>query len=592
MAMAGEDLSLSAPGAHVILDKRYDSLGWSHLFMKHRFVVLVLVVVATCSLIGGFFGTKVSAGSGQESQGSMNAFLLEFTEAVDVIQKNHVDNVSADKLIYSSIKGMLRTLDPHSSFFDPKEFARLREEQHSKYYGLGIRVRALIPRGEARGRVVIVEPPTTGSPAQKRGLRAGDVITKVNGESIDDWTQDDVVDHLRGPRGTTVEVTIERPGIRNPLQFKVERDEIPIVTVPYAFEVKPGVAYVKVDRFAETTADELRQKLEKLGGSKLSGLILDLRDNPGGLLNQAIDVSDFFVRKNDLIVSTKGRMANSTHPYVAPSLEKFSVPLVVLINKHSASASEIVAGALQDHDRALIVGETSFGKGLVQSVYTTDNNTGMALTTARYYTPSGRLIQRDYSGSVFDYYNLPDAPGNENRKREVKETDSHRQVLGGGGITPDVPVTLRELNRFEALLTSRYVFFDYARRLSSGQVPAASNFRLPVKNDEVKASTQKDDSAATSKFEVTDAMLEDFKEFLRSQKVEFTNQDISDNVDFIKRRIKQEVFNTAFGLEEGYRVAIQGDTQVQKALEVMPEAKTLMMTGLLSPAIKTQEIKK
>ena len=560
--------------------------------MKHRFAVLALLVILMSSLVGGFFGSKVSAGSAPADQNSSNEFIREFTEAVDVIQKNHVDNISADKLIYSAIKGMLRTLDPHSSFFDPKEFARLREEQHSKYYGLGIRVRALIPRGEARGRVVIVEPPTTGSPAQKRGLRANDVITKVNGESIDDWTQDQVVDHLRGARGTTVEVTIERPGIRNPLQFKVERDEIPIITVPYAFEVRPGIGYVKLDRFAETTADELRKKLEKMGGNKMSGLILDLRDNPGGLLNQAIDVSDLFVRKNDLILSTKGRMQGSQHKYVAPSLEKFTIPVVVLINKHSASASEIVAGALQDHDRGLIVGETSFGKGLVQSVYTMDKETGMALTTARYYTPSGRLIQRDYSGSAFDYYNLPDAPGNENRKREVQRTDSGREVLGGGGITPDIAAALRELNRFEALLTSKYVFFDYARRLASGQVPAASNFSLPVKIDEVKASTQPDDLAAASKFEVTDAMLEDFKNFLRSQKVEFTDQDVKDNADFIKRRIKQEVFNTAFGLQEGYQVAIQGDTQVTKALEVMPEAKTLMTTGRLSSAAQTQDKKK
>jgi len=561
--------------------------------MKHRFAVLVIIVILTSSLAGGFLGTKVSAGSAPADQASSNEFIREFTEAIDVIQKNHVDNISADKLVYSAIKGMLRTLDPHSSFFDPEEFARLREDQHSKYYGLGIRVRALTPRAEARGRVVIVEPPTPGSPALKRGLRAGDVITRVNGESIDEWTQDEVVAHLRGPRGTTVEVTIERPGIRNPLQFKVERDEIPIITVPYAFEVKPGIGYFKVDRFAETTADELRKKLEKLGGNKMTGLILDLRDNPGGLLNQAIGVTDFFVRKNDLIVSTLGRMPNSTLRYWAPSLEKFSVPVVVLVNKHSASASEIVAGALQDHDRGLIVGETTFGKGLVQSVYTMgNNNIGMALTTARYYTPSNRLIQRDYSGSAFDYYNLPDAPGNENRKREVRKTDSGREVLGGGGVTPDVAVSLRELNRFEALLTSRFVFFEYARRLASGQVPAASRFNLPVKSDEVKASTQRDDSAATSKFEVTDAVLDDFKEYLRSQKIEFTDQDVKDNVDFIKRRIKQEVFNTAFGLEEGYRVAIQGDTQVLKALDVMPQAKELMMTGRLSPVVQTQEIKK
>jgi carboxyl-terminal processing protease len=555
--------------------------------MKHRFAVLVILVVATCSLSVGFLGTSVSAGTDQSSS---NDFLREFTEAIDIIEKTHVDSVSGDKLIYSAIKGMLRSLDPHSSFFDPKEYARLMEEQHSKYFGLGIRVRTLL-RGD-RGRVVIVEPPTTGSPAERRGLRAGDVISRIEGESIDDWTQDEVVNHLRGPRGTFVQITVERPGIPDPLQFKVERDEIPIITVPYAFEVKPGVGYIKIDRFSESTADELREKLDKLTPSRLTGLVLDLRDNPGGLLNQAIDVADFFLRKGSMIVSTKGRMQGTDRSYAAPSLEEVTVPLVVLVNKHSASASEIVAGALQDHDRALIVGETSFGKGLVQSVYMLDNSTGMALTTARYYTPSGRLIQRDYSGSAFDYYNLPGVAGTSNANREVKKTDSGRRVLGGGGITPDVTVSLRELNRFEALLNSRDIFFEYARRLASGQGPDASSFRLPIKNDEIRTAEQRNQAASAYNLEITDEILKDFKEFLRIKKVDFTDKDIDDNVDFIKRRIKQEIYTSSFGLQEGYRVAVQGDTQVQKALELMPEAKVLMTTGRITPAAETPEIKK
>ena len=252
---------------------------------------------------------------------------------------------------------------------------------------------------------MIVEPPAIGTPAEHKGLRAGDVITRIEGEPIDDWTSDDVVSHLSGPRGTSVSITIERPGVRDPLQFKIERDEIPLVTVPYAFEIKPGIGYVKIDRFSESTSDELGKKLKTLDGANLSGLILDLRDNPGGLLNQAIEVSDFFLPRGELVVSTKGRAEGSAKAYRAPSKEsiEIQVPLVVLINRHSASASEIVAGALQDHDRALIVGETSFGKGLVQSIFNLDDETGMALTTAKYYTPSGRLIQRDYSSSNLEY---------------------------------------------------------------------------------------------------------------------------------------------------------------------------------------------
>ena len=552
--------------------------------MKHRFAVLVILTLLISSIAGGLIGGSVAAGSGA-AQATPNQFLTDFTEALDIIQKNHVDQVGADKLVYSAIKGMLRELDPHSSFFDPKEFSRLREEQHSKYYGLGIRVRPLL---RDKGRVVIVEPPALGSPAERHGLRAGDVITRIEGEPIDDWTSDEVVSHLRGPRGTEVRITVERPGVRDPLQFVVDRDEIPLITVPYAFEIRPGIGYVKLDRFSESTAEEFQQKLKQIDAANLSGLVLDLRDNPGGLLNQAIDIADFFVPRGEIVVSTKGRADGSARTYRSPSLEKIRIPVVVLINKHSASASEIVAGALQDHDRALIVGETSFGKGLVQSVYTLDNNTGMALTTAKYYTPSGRLIQRDYSGSSFEYYYLNEPDTSAEAKHETKHTDSGRAVLGGGGITPDITVPARELTRFEALLTSKDVFFEYARRLTSGQVAAASDFQVPVKNNELPATGAKAGSSL-ARFEVTDAILDDFKTFLRSKKVEFTDADLSGDLDFIRRRIKQEVFNSTLGLQEGFKVAIQGDNQVLKALEVMPEAKTLMATGRVTSASQPQK---
>jgi len=549
--------------------------------MKNRFAVLAVLIILMSSLVAGLMGG--SAAAGQASQTSPNEFLGNFTEALDVIERNYVDSIKADQLIYSAIKGMLRSLDPHSSFFDPKEFARLREDQHSKYFGLGIRVRALL---RDSGRVVIVEPPAIGSPAERRGLRAGDVITKIEGDPIDDWTSDEVVNHLRGPRGTWVNITVERPGIRNPLQFRVERDEIPIITVPYAFEVSPGVGYIKIDRFSESTADELRARLDSLKQDSLSGLILDLRDNPGGLLNQAIDVADMFLPRGEMIVSTKGRMEGSARPYRSPSGSKISIPTIVLINKYSASASEIVAGALQDHDRALILGETSFGKGLVQSVYTLGNSTGMALTTARYYTPSGRLIQREYNGSSFDYY-MMGGSASDDPQRESKQTDSGRKVLGGGGITPDIEVKAKEPNRFEATLSSRDIFFEYARRLTSGQVPAASGLKLPLKSEEVEVSRP----SAIPELEISEAILEDFKQYLRTRGVDFQESDIQENIDFIKRGIKQQVYTSSFGLQEGFKIAIQGDVQVKKALEVLPEAKVLMKTGRLSPVAQNPEVK-
>jgi carboxyl-terminal processing protease len=551
--------------------------------MKHRLAVVAVLVILLSSLVGGLIGGNVAGKS--KAATSPNEFLSNFTEALDLIEQNYVDPIASDKLVYSAIKGMLRVLDPHSSFFDPKEFNKIREDQHSKYYGLGIRVRPLL---RDHGRHVIVEPPAIGTPAERKGLRAGDVITRIENVPIDDWTSDEVVSHLKGPKGTPVNITIERPGVKDPLEITIVRDEIPLITVPYAFIIKPGIGYVKIDRFSESTSKELNAKLKELDVNNLSGLVLDLRDNPGGLLNQAIEVSNFFLPQGDLIVSTKGRAKESAKPYTAPKPEKVLIPLVVLINRHSASASEIVAGALQDHDRALIIGETSFGKGLVQSVYTLQNDTGMALTTAKYTTPSGRLIQRDYSGSTFEYYytNSPDTDQVSNEKREIKYTDGNRKVYGGGGITPDIIEPSRELNRFEMLLSSKDAFFLYARRLTSGEVPSARNFKSLAESEKHNDRSEGTANPLPS-LEITDAILDDFKNYIREDRhIDFVNEDIQNNVDYIKRRIKQEVYTSSFGIEEGFKVGIQGDAQVLKALEMIPEAKTLMTSGRLVPAGK------
>jgi carboxyl-terminal processing protease len=556
--------------------------------MKHRFAVIAFFIILLSSLVGGLIGGNIAGKPAASASTSPTEFLSNFTEVLNLIEQNYADKIDSDKLVYSAIKGMLRVLDPHSSFFDPKEFNKIREDQHSKYYGLGIRVRPLL---RDHGRHVIVEPPAIGTPAERKGLRAGDVITRIENEPIDDWTSDEVVSHLKGPKGTPVNITIERPGVHDPLQFRIERDEIPLITVPYAFVIKPGIGYVKVDRFSEKTADDLNSKLKEIDSNHLSGLILDLRDNPGGLLNQAIEVSNFFLPQGDLIVSTKGRAKESAKPYTAPNPEKVRIPLVVLINRHSASASEIVAGALQDHDRALIIGETSFGKGLVQSVYTLQNDTGMALTTAKYTTPSGRLIQRDYSGSTFEYYytNPPVTEKFNEKEREIKYTDNNRKVYGGGGITPDIIEPTRELNRFEMLLASKDSFFHYARRLTSGEVPFARDFQLPAKNNDHSNQSEKSIRPVPS-LEITDAILNDFKKFLREDRhIDFTDEDIQNNVDYIKRRIKQEVYTSSFGIQEGFKIGIQGDNQVLKALEMIPEAKLLMTSGRLLPAAQNSK---
>ena len=540
--------------------------------MRYRFLAVLVSIVLLSALFVGFMGggaaTKAAAAT------SYNEFLVNYSEALDVIQKNYMYEVDSDKLVYSSIKGMLRILDPHSNFLEPKDLATMRENQRSRYYGLGIRITPL-SGAERRGRQVIVEPPSAGTPAYKKGLRAGDIITRIEGEPIDNWTSDDVVSKLKGPRRTIVNITIERYGVSEPLEIAIERDEIPMVTVPYAFEIRPGIGYVKLESFAaETTAAELKKALDKLKG--VTGLILDLRDNGGGLLNQAIAVSGFFLPRGELVVSTRGRAEGSGRIYEAPGSETIDIPLVVLINRASASASEIVAGALQDHDRALIVGESSFGKGLVQSVYTMSNDTGMTLTTAKYYTPSGRLIQKDYSNSIFEYMNIDANP----KEREIRYTDGERTVYGGGGIEPDVIESARTLNRFEYyLLRLKNVFINYTPRLTSGEVPSARNFKFPEETDEeTKAARLKSMNPATD-FAITDEIFNDFRQFLKDRDIEFTEEDLTANADFIKRQIRQGVFTSHFGIQEGYKIGVEGDNQVRKALEEMPAAKSLMTSG-------------
>ncbi len=548
--------------------------------MKRNIEIIIAVVVLAAAFAGGALDRKVSAGSApQKSQTAQ--FLENYTEAIQLIQKNYAQPVPVDRMVYGSVRRMLQTLDPHSNFFDPREFSNMREEQHSKYSGLGIRIRALVP---GSGRVVIYEPPDPGTPAYRKGLRAGDVISKVEGESIDDWTTDEVISHLRGPKGTKVRISIDRPSMDQPLDVEITREEIKLFTVPYGFFIRPAIGYVKIDRFSETTSDELSEKLSDLGTKNLKGLILDLRDNPGGLLQQAIEVADPFLSKNKVVVSTKGRDDSTKKNIVAPGAMQINCPLVVLINRSSASASEIVAGAIQDHDRGLVVGETSFGKGLVQSVYPLENGAGLALTTAKYYTPSGRLIQRGYTGdTVFEYYysaRTNKKENGDNSKREVAFTDIGRKVYGGGGINPDITVEARELTRFELILTTKDVFFEYARHIKNGEIPAAQHIQIPKQvSDEPLKIDESHKEAIKKSFEFTPALVEDFKKFLQSKRIDFTEGEFAEGLDFIKRRVKQELFISCFGLEDGFKVGIEGDLQVLKALSLLPEAEQMLLSA-------------
>lgn len=512
-----------------------------------RGILLLAIVLGVSAVLGGLYGPSVraTAAGSDDLQDSVKSF----TRVLAVVQRNYADPVDTDKAIYDgAIPGMLHVLDPHSNFFDPKQFAIFREEQEGKYYGVGMVV-------AGKDNQTVVQAPFVNSPAAKAGIRPGDIILKVDGKVCTGLSTTEVADMLKGDKGTTVHISLGREGWDKPIEVTVVRDEIPRPGVEYYTTVKPGIGYVWVSTFNETTDADLANALKQLDYPKLDGLIIDLRGNGGGLLNQAVGMADMFLDKNQLVVSHRGR-SSPEHPYYAVrGNQGVEVPLVVLVNGQSASASEIVSGSIQDHDRGLIVGETTFGKGLVQTQFPLSEDTMMLLTTARYYTPSGRLIQRDYKNqTLYDYHYNPQPP----RAPEVKLTDTGRQVFGEGGITPDITVAWPKPDGFEELLERRGVVYPLQQtvgdfvRFYLGERPTIS----------------KD-------FVVDDAVIGDLKKYLTQQHIQFTDAQIDQNLPWLKWEIKREVFTTVFGLNAGYKVQLENDPQLEKAIQAIPQAKAL-----------------
>jgi carboxyl-terminal processing protease len=515
---------------------------------ERRGLILVIVVLAISAVLGGVFGPSVKATTA--SSDDYQSAVRDFTKVLDVVQSNYAEPVDVDKTVYQgAIPGMLRMLDPHSNFFDARQFALLREDQRGKYYGVGM---VIAPRENH----TIVMSPYVGAPAYNAGIRPGDVISKVDDKATDGLSTSEVADLLKGPKGTIVKITVTREGYNDPLIFTVTRDEIPRHSVEIAFLLKPGIGYVRLTQFNETTDREIADALKMLGANSLDGLILDMRGNPGGLLNEAVAVGDMFLEKGQLIVSYHGRSAPERRFVALRGNQGLTVPLVILVNNNSASAAEIVTGAVQDHDRGLVVGETTFGKGLVQTVTPLAENTGLALTTARYYTPSGRLIQRDYKSiSLYEYHyerKVPDHPS------EIRQTDSGRQVTGGGGITPDILVDAPKLDKFQESLYRDEVFFP-----GEQGVGGFTRSYLGTK------------PSVTHSFEVDDHVIREFKDYLTKHNVKYSEAEYSENLDWVKRKIKQEVFMSAYGTQEGFKVLLEADPQVQKAVESIPQARAL-----------------
>jgi carboxyl-terminal processing protease len=511
-----------------------------------RALFAVVLFFTVCAVAGSFMQRRVGAqSSADESQ--LRDSLKSFSNVYALVEQNYaepIDGDKADAAIYDgAIPGMLRVLDPHSNFYDPKAYARMREEQHGRYYGVGMVIQQQLNK-------VYVITPYENTPSFRAGIHPGDIIAAVDGKSAEGMTSDQVAKALKGPKGTHVQVSMIREGQAKPLVFDLIRDEIPNPSVDLKYEIRPGIGYVHLKQFQETTAQEVNDAID--GFSGLKGLVLDLRGNPGGLLSQAVEVCDHLLTKGQTIVSQRGRaypdqVYTATHGNGGKTF-----PIVVLVNRNTASAAEIVSGALQDHDRALIVGEATFGKGLVQTVYNLSENTGLALTTYHYYTPSGRLIQRNYEGvSLYDYYyNHAGAQPTDSTNREVKMTDAGRTVYGGGGITPDEKIESPKNNRFQDTLLYKDVFFHFA--------PVYLANRTVDKN-----------------FEVGDAALGEFKQYLTSQNIPWTESDLNGVSDWLKMNIKDKIFTIQFGQLQGLRTLADWDPEIQKAMTFLPEAQAL-----------------
>jgi carboxyl-terminal processing protease len=523
-----------------------------------RPVSIVVFVIAVSALVGGLFGRSALAVDDR-----LTERYATFSAALSAIEGQYVDKVESDRVVYSAIRGMLATLDPHSSFFDPREYAQMRERQEGRYYGLGITIQAI--DGDITAASVF-----EGSPAYKQGIRRGDVIAKIDGEEAKGWTTEQAMRKLRGAKGTVVRVEIKRRGYELPIPLEVTRDEVQILTVPAHFMIDSTTGYIRHQDWGENTDREIQHALNDLRAQGMKRLVYDIRGNPGGPLDQAIKVSNEFLPKGRMIVYTRGRVRNSDQDYRASDDGMMlDVPMVVIANRNSASASEIFTGALQDHDRAFIVGETTFGKALVQSVYPIANGAGLALTTAHYFTPSGRLIQRPWDETFDEYLSYTQKDQDANRPHnpsDLKKTESGRPVYSGGGIEPDkyVAGTIEGFNptTFGRALYGRQEFENFAQKFMADgdtRISQTAKGRVVVKPN----------------FTVDDQMLKDFRDQIVANRVKMDEAAWQKDLTFIKAMIRFRIDEAVFGVAEARRHIVSVDPQAQAALQSFGEAEKL-----------------
>ena len=476
---------------------------------------------------------------------SLQKGMRSVIEAYSLIERNYADKVSSEKAIYQgAIPGMLGTLDPHSSFLDPDSWREMQRRQSARYFGVGMEI--TVDAG-----MVVVAQPMPGSPALAAGLRRGDIIAAVDGQDTRGLDSGEVANRLRGPRGTPVKITVRREGFSDPISVTVTRDAIRTSYVD-AFWLRPGVAYLRISTFeAQNISADVEASLRKLGEADINSLILDLRGNPGGLVTEAVAVAGRYLRDGQIVVSDHGRAQAEQVFRAKPQANGQKYPMVVLVDSHSASAAEIVAGALQDHDRAWLIGDTTFGKGLVQGQYPLSEDAALLLTIAHYYTPSGRLIQRDYQHrSFFDYYyaGRNDGPN----LADVKATDSGRKVYGGGGITPDEKYDAQRSTAFQRRLANTAAFFHFGSFYFSGHKPELTENWMP-----------------------DDSVIERFKSFLHREDIPFTDAEFAADRPWLTKQVRFELYNRAFGKQAAEQAAVQSDPEVAQAIDSLPKAEAL-----------------
>jgi len=512
-------------------------------------------VILSVSVIGWFLialilldTVSISAENDPE-QVNVYKKLKLFNEILFKLQENYVDDVNIDVLIDAAIEGMLDETDPHTTYFTPDEFERFNSNTKGEFGGLGISI-------DKKGDYITVVSPIEGTPAYNLGILSGDKIVKVDGENVVGISTDEVIKKMRGDKGTKVLIGIERPGVEEELEFEIIRDIIKINSIPYAFKMDDGIGYIRIRQFNANTTKELREKLDMLEEDGIRGLMIDLRFNPGGLLREAVDTVNEFIGKGKRVVFTKGKTSQANLEYdTRYNRIRNGYPIIVLINEASASAAEIFSGSLQDWDKGLVVGKTSFGKGSVQRLFPLSDGNGLKVTTAKYYINSGRCIHKDLNDKLLKGKDVTDEEkelAEEEHIKDVHYTEQGRIVYGGGGINPDIEIEQSRLTDFEIEMRRKNSLFNF------------SIDYLLENQDEVDLG-----------FRADDGVVSDFLEFIETDSIEYEQADLDSSHSWISNELTNNIISRKFGVEEGYKILINEDTQLQEALDLFDRFSTL-----------------